>query len=79
MPMAKDFRLPEDTDTQLHVFMSAGGTSLDELLGCIRNHFGDDVSGDQLEITAENIQVQCFGYDLYDSADYMDFLVVRKV
>jgi hypothetical protein len=69
-------RMPENTKDTLYI-AEYENLSLMELLTKIREYWPDE-SFDNLDIQGEHIQVDCFGYDLYDSSDYMNFIVVTK-
>ncbi|AUR84706.1 hypothetical protein NVP1063O_039 [Vibrio phage 1.063.O._10N.261.45.C7] len=63
---------PEDTDYKFYVL---GETYLTCILDQIKEKWGD-VDFSCIEIEPENIHTRCLGYDLYDSSDYDDYLVV---
>lgn len=69
---------PDDTDTKMYInggLMSS--TNLQELLEKAQEKW-PGISLDQIEISAEHIQTDCLGYDLYDPNDYTQFIVLRK-
>jgi hypothetical protein len=54
-------------------------TSIKEVIERIQDHFGvESVDFEEFTISAEHIQVDCFGYDLYDRGDYEDFIVITR-
>lgn len=69
---------PEDTDTELYI-PSYSNTSLADLIEKAKKHFGEDVSLEDLEIGSEYIHTNCITYDLFDSSDWTDFVVITKV
>lgn len=70
-------RLPENTDTRLYI-PDFEAKTLQDVLDEITKHFGDCDLND-LEIESENIQIACFGYDLYDPLDWSRYLVITKI
>lgn len=72
----KDF-WPDNTEDELYL-LGGGSTNLVDLLGEIHLHFGE-VDFEQIEISSENIHTSCLTYDLHDSSDYTQFLIIRRV
>ncbi|MFZ3481997.1 hypothetical protein [Sphingomonas sp. 3-13AW] len=71
---AGDVKHPENTPETLYVI---SGQTLGYVLEKAKEHFGvDDVS--DLAIDSENIQIRNFGYDLYDGADWCQYLVITR-
>lgn len=66
---------PDNTGDELYL---SGSQSLVDLLGEIHIHFGE-VDFGQIEISSENIHTSCLTYDLHDSSDYTQFVVVRRI
>lgn len=73
----KNFEPTNDKNT-LYIFSGHGGFSFDELNKSIRDHFGEDIDFDTLSIASEYIHTRCITYDLYDPADYDNYLVVSR-
>lgn len=73
-------RFPKDTPNKAHlpVCRFNNGVSLDELNSFIEEKF-PNIPKDELRLYCEEIQVDCFGYDQYDSNDWMNFIIVEKV
>jgi hypothetical protein len=74
--MMADMRYPVDTEQTLY-FQCGPSLTLDDVVDRARRHFPDCELQD-LTISSENIQVKCFGYDIYDSRDYLDYIVVSR-
>jgi len=71
--------LPKDTDTLKYLpWPRYDGISLLELAEYAGRFFPDTPLED-IEIDKEEIQIRCFGYDLYDSTDYRWYITFRKV
>jgi hypothetical protein len=72
----RDFQ-PDDTETELYIFSPrcGGGPTLEELLQRIKDKW-PDARPESLTFSSQSIQTRCLGYDLYDSGDYDDFIVV---
>lgn len=68
-------RLPKDDENTLHIQSDAAS-----LAGIIRStqEKWPGVDLNEIDISAEEIQVQCFGYDLYDSSDYINYVIVTR-
>lgn len=71
---AKDFELPKDTDKLIHL---NSGISLKEIMDMAQHKWGENINFEDISVSSESIQVQCFGYDLYDSGDYMNFIILE--
>jgi len=54
-------------------------SSLSDLITQIREHFGPDISFDDITITPEYIHTRCLTYDCYDRSDYDNYLVIRRI
>lgn len=65
---------PSDTDDTIYVF---NGLPLDEIIQMAKDRFGKEIELIDISISAEHIQTECIGYDLYDAMDYKNFLVIR--
>lgn len=68
---------PENNDTTMY-FLSGVGHDLVDLIEKIKEHFGPETTNDQITIRAENIHTRCLTYDLYDGADWDEYIVVEK-
>ena len=69
-----DTRYPQNTQQVLYV--RSGGT-LGDLVESAKRHF-PDCEMDDLNVEGQNIQIKCFGYDLYDGNDYLDYIVITR-
>lgn len=68
-------RYPKSDESTL--FIQGRDHKLGDLIEQAKAHFGiDDVS--DLTFDVDEIQIKCFGYDLYDSADYLFYTVISK-
>lgn len=75
-PQIRNFT-PDTTKDTLYIQASDGyGPTLAELVERAREHFGEAVDLDHLEIEAQHIHTRCLTYDQYDAGDYDDFIVV---
>ncbi len=65
---------PDNTERELYIL--SGGLSpiisMDNLLSQIYEHFGHT----DVKIEATKIHTRCIHYDLYDSMDYDDYLLI---
>lgn len=69
-------RYPKDDEFTLYI-LSDDATSIDDLLAQAGAHFGECDIRD-LYITSEYIHTRAITYDLYDSSDYDNYIVIRK-
>lgn len=65
---------PENTEDKLYFPYE---TNLQSLLDSVKQAW-PDVSLDDISIESEHIHTDCIGYDLYDSTDYTNFVVVTR-
>jgi hypothetical protein len=65
---------PDDDETTL--YLSSGQLTMADLIQHAKEHFGDDVKIEDIEVSAEKIHTHCIYYDLYDASDYTDFVVL---
>lgn len=63
---------PEDTENTFYVL---GETDLDCIMYLIKEKWGD-VDFGYITVEPEHIHTCCLTYDLYDSSDWNDYLVV---
>ena len=73
-------KLPENTANKLYIQLNYSWEpiSFTELYEKIYEHFGKDIDMSKLTISPQHIQIDCFGYDRYDSGDWSDFLVIER-
>lgn len=71
----KTFEPDNDANT---LYLKGGSYSLTGLIKAAKEHFGPDVMFSDLTIDAEHIHTDCIGYDLYDRADYTDYIIIRR-
>ena len=68
---------PDDTDTEMYLDASQIWT-LDEIKKRIDEKW-PGASSENILFSAEKIHTDCLGYDLYDSGDYTDFIIIRRM
>lgn len=68
---------PDNTGDELYL-EDNGGITVVDLLGEIHMHFGE-CDLEQIEVSSENIHTNCLTYDLHDSSDYTQFVVIRRI
>ena len=68
-------RLPEDTFDTLYINAdyTISKKDIDDL---IKEHFGENT---EVTMRADEIQIDHFGYDLYDSIDWANYIIVERV
>jgi hypothetical protein len=66
---------PDDTETVKYLHSGCDYT-LAEILDIAREKWGEKIGLEDITITAEYIHTDCIGYDLYDSGDYTNFIVI---
>lgn len=71
-----DSRYPQDDETTIYM-IDTGNMTLQEIIDRAQDKWGETVSFYRLEIEGREIQVRCFGYDLYDPGDYCQYFVVN--
>lgn len=73
---------PQDDETTLHIYCggNSGGYAYNfsELIERIENHFGKDISLNDLDISAERFHTRCIHYDLYDAWDYDNYIIITR-
>lgn len=69
---------PDNTPTRLYI-EGGYGISLDEILDRARDHFGRQVTIEDLELSAEHIHTRCLGFDAYDPTDWTDYLIIDLI
>lgn len=67
---------PDDTENTLHISSDAS-LNLEELLFKAQKKW-PGISLDQIQISADKIHTDCLGYDMYDSSDYTNFIILEK-
>lgn len=65
---------PDNTDTVIYL-NAADGYDLAAILQVIKNTW-PDATPEDISITSEYIHTECLTYDLYDSSDYTNFIVL---
>jgi hypothetical protein len=66
---------PDNDENALYLY--GDNIDLEYLMESIKEYFGDnDLS--KYSISAEHIHTSCLGYDLYDSSDYSNYIVIHK-
>lgn len=70
---------PENTSTTLYIRNSFNDYSLAELLEQAKDHFPGVIDLEQLTIRSEKIHCRCLTYDLYDSSDWDDYIIIEHI
>lgn len=70
--MYSGYKYPKDTEDKMYL---TTGETLETVLEKSRRKWPGIQIG-EIDISAQHIQVKCFGYDLYDASDYWDYTVV---
>lgn len=70
-----DSRYPEDKEYTIYIIDNMLMT-IQDIIDRAKEKWGENISLDRIDITGEEIQVRCFGYDQYDPSDYCRYLVV---
>lgn len=70
----KDF-WPDDDDNTMYI--SSGCDSLQDLINLAQDKWPGTLMED-IEITSEKIHTSCLTYDLYNSSDYTDFIILTR-
>lgn len=69
---------PKNTENTKYIESEYAPITLNEMINKCAELF-PDTDFDSLTITTECIHTHCLGYDLYDSSDYTNFLVIEKL
>ena len=67
---------PDDTDTKMYI-ENYKANSIICLIEKAKEKWGENIDLSQLVVQAENIHTECIYYDLHDSSDYTDFIVLE--
>lgn len=67
---------PDDTDQELYIEASYQDISLPEILAKAREKWGEHIQYEDISVRPENIHTRCLYYDLHDSSDWDDYLVI---
>lgn len=70
----KDF-WPDDTATTIYL-MSSMGHTIQELIDLAKDKW-PNASVEDISISSEKIHTQCLTHDVYDGADYTDFIILE--
>lgn len=65
--------MPDDTETCFYIIV---GTDLGDIMERAKRKFGEDITLDDIDITAEHIHTDAIGYDLHDPSDWTEFLKI---
>ena len=68
---------PQNDDNTIYID-SETNPSLQEILDAAREKW-PDIDFKDLNINSEYIHTRCIGYDLYDSNDYDNYIVITKI
>ena len=66
---------PDDTDTEMYLTVCNTLAEIQEKI----NEKWPGASAENIVIDSEKIHTDCLGYDLYDSGDYTDFIIIRRL
>lgn len=69
---------PDNDETTLYIECQGRDIPFNEVLEQIKSHFGTDVDLETISISSDKIHTRCRHYDLYDSTDYDDYLVITR-
>ncbi len=69
---------PKNTPDTLYIHASHSEIAFSDLMEQIMDHFGQEIDVTTLTFEPEYIHTRCIGYDLHDSGDYDNYLVIRK-
>lgn len=67
---------PDNDENTLYI-RTDDYTDFEEIIAQTRKHFGTNNISDFL-ISSEYIHTRCVYYDLYDSGDYDNYIVIRR-
>lgn len=72
---------PKNTEKELYIYLGMGEfgssyISLQSIIDKAREHFGPSFNPENCSIGGEHHHARCLGYDLYDSMDYDNYLVI---
>jgi hypothetical protein len=68
---------PDDTDNEIYI-SSDDGKSLQEIIEIAMCKW-PDIDFSELSISSQKIHTNHLGYDFYDSSDYTEFIILRKI
>lgn len=66
---------PDDSDTTIYI---AGEQNLFTITERIAEKWPGEPY-ENFQISSENIQTDCLGYDCYDSSDWTQFIIIEKI
>ena len=67
---------PDNTEDTLYID-SSGGLDFADIIERIESHFKIPFNPSDFLITAERIHTYCIYYDMYDSGDYTNYIVIQ--
>lgn len=71
---------PTNDENTLYLFVSKyGSLSFSEILMGMVNHFGSNIDIADFEIGHLEYHARHVNYDLYDSSDYDNYLVISRI
>ncbi len=69
---------PEDTENTIYIYASSSyGVDLQEIIDRATKKW-PGISLEDLQIGAEYIHTRCLKYDLFDSSDYHNYIVITR-
>jgi hypothetical protein len=67
---------PDDTETEMYVVANSD-YSIADLLEMAKEKW-PDATPENVSVSSEKVHTNCIYYDLYDSGDYTDFVILKK-
>ena len=67
---------PDNTEDTLYI-NSSGGLDFADIIERIESHFKIPFHPSDFLITAERIHTYCIYYDMYDSSDHTNYIVIQ--
>lgn len=67
---------PDNDENTLYILDTR--MSILDLIERVKDYFGQDVNLDTLNIRSEKIHTRCIYYDLHDSSDWDDYIVIER-
>lgn len=74
-PQIKNYT-PDDGENHFYVY---DGARLADILDHARVKWGEDFNFERLYISGSTIHTRCLSYDLYDSSDYDDYIMIERL
>lgn len=65
---------PDNTESKFYL---AYNPTLSDLIEHAKTYFGDRYNPDKIDISSEYIHTSALTYDVYDSTDYTNFIIIE--